>query len=261
MLSWADVLSPKGLVRRAQAWCPLCYEEWKRDGAVVYNPLLWSLEVVSRCPLHHTPLHQRCPHEGCNRLIPLLAPGSRPGYCSHCGRWLGCQCAKNPISAATLLDHDDTEWQHWVAARVAELIASVLHLHVWLQKDRFAEAVAAYLDGVAGSNVSAAARLLQVSKRTIRDWKNGVQMPQLSSLLRFCHLCGISPLHLFTGTRSTDGFGSTGRSASVVSGYKTGKHYRAFRVERLQRLLEATHSFPLSRYSYFILWLCPAFGI
>jgi hypothetical protein len=166
---------PKGLVRRSQAWCPLCYEEWKRDGAAIYNPLLWSLEVVSRCPLHHTPLHQRCPQGSCNRPIPLLAPGARPGYCSYCGRWLGCPHAENPISAATRLGHDDIEWQHWVASRVAELIASVPQLQGSLLKDHFAEAVAAYLDGVAGSNVSAASRLLQVSRRTSRDRKNGVQ--------------------------------------------------------------------------------------
>src|SRR5258707_10047006 len=29
MLTWAHVISKKGLLRETQAWCPLCYEEWR----------------------------------------------------------------------------------------------------------------------------------------------------------------------------------------------------------------------------------------
>jgi hypothetical protein len=239
MLPWADVLSPKGLVRHSQAWCPFCYEEWNRGKAVVYNPLIWSLEVVSICPLHNIPLHRQCPYEDCNRLIPMLAPRSRVGYCPHCGRWLGRSYTGEAISAATFLDRDDEEWQQWVVAKVAELISSASQLQLPLQKDHFAKAVATYLDEVAGGNISAAARLFQVSRRTIRDWKNGVQIPQLSSLLRFCHLCGISPLQLLTESSPAAEYSSTSRIISAVSGRKTRKHYRAFRFERLKCSLEA----------------------
>src|SRR6266567_53812 len=239
MLPWADVLSPKGLVRHSQAWCPFCYEEWNRGKAVVYNPLIWSLEMVSICPLHNIPLHRQCPYEDCNRLIPMLAPRSRVGYCPHCGRWLGRSYTGEAISAATFLDRDDEEWQQWVVAKVAELISSASQLQLPLQKDHFAKAVATYLDDVAGGNISAAARLLQVSRRTIRDWKNDEQTPQLSSLLRFCYLCGISPLHLLTESSPAAEYSNTSRITSAVSGHHASKHYRAFRIEKLKCSLEA----------------------
>jgi transcriptional regulator with XRE-family HTH domain len=134
---------------------------------------------------------------------------------------------------------DDEEWQQWVVAKVAELISSASQLQLPPQKDRFAKAVATYLDDVPGGNISAAARLLQVSRRTIRDWKNGEQTPQLSSLLRFCHLCGISPLHLLTESSPAAEYSSTSRITSAVSGHHARKHYRAFRIERLKCTLEA----------------------
>lgn len=239
MLPWANVLSPKGLIRRSQAWCPFCYEAWNSSKADVYNPLIWSLEVISICPLHHTPLHQRCPYEDCKRLIPMLAPRSRSGYCSHCGRWLGRPHAETSASAATYLHFDDAEWRQWVAAQVAELIASTSQAQLSLQEDCFAEAVAEYLDEVMDNNISAAARRLQVSRRTIRDWKKGAQKPQFSSLLRFCYICGISPLHLFIENDSEAGFCSISQIISTISSQKAKKHYRAFYIERLKHALEA----------------------
>ncbi len=239
MLPWAKVLSPKGLIRRSQAWCPFCYEEWERGKAVIYTPLIWSLEAVSICPRHHTFLHEQCPYEDCNRRLPLLAARSRAGYCSHCGRWLGCPYSEQSASAAIHHRSVDAEWQQWVAANVAELIASTAQVPLSLQSDRFAEAVGAYLEEVTDNNVSAAARQLQVSRRTIRDWKNGVQKPQLSSLLRFCSVCGLSPLHLFTENCSVAESSSTNQITAAISGQKAKKHYRVLRIERLNRMLEA----------------------
>jgi TniQ len=239
MLPWAEVLSPKGLIRRSQAWCPFCYEEWKRGETTVYTPLIWSLEAVSICPRHHTPLDEQCPYEDCKRRIPMLAARSRAGYCSHCGLWLGRPYSGQPPSPANPLRVGDAEWQQWVAASVAELIASTVQLPLSLQSDRFARAVGAYLEEVTDNNVSEAARQLQVSRRTVRDWKNGLQKPQLSSLLHFCSVSGTVPLHLFAENCSAPESSSTNRIAAVVSGQQARKHYRAFSVERLRSVLEA----------------------
>jgi hypothetical protein len=78
-----------------------------------------------------------------------------------------------------------------------------------------------------------------VSRRTIRDWKNAIQKPQLSSLLKFCSICGISPLHLFTENCSIAELYSTNQITAAISGQKAKKHYRVFSIERLKRMLEA----------------------
>jgi TniQ len=238
MLPWAKVLSPKGLIRRPQAWCPFCYEEWESDKVVIYTPLIWSLEVVSICPRHHTPLQEQCPYENCNRHIPLLAARSRAGYCAHCGRWLGYPYSKQSARAAIQHLVGDEDWQQWVAAKVAELIALNAQLPLALESDRFAEAVRTYLEEMTDNNVSAAARQLQVSRRTIRDWKNAIQKPQLSSLLRFCSICGISPLHLFTENCSVAEFSSTNQIIAAISAQEGMKHYRVFSIEELKRILK-----------------------
>jgi hypothetical protein len=60
MLSWAGVLPTRGLIRRTRAWCPLCYDEQRRQNRIVYDPLLWGLEAVSVCLVHHSPLSTCC---------------------------------------------------------------------------------------------------------------------------------------------------------------------------------------------------------
>jgi hypothetical protein len=238
MLSWANVISPKGLIRRSNAWCSYCYEELKRDKQDVYNPLIWSLEVVSICPQHSTMLQSQCPYDDCGQSMPMLSPRFRPGYCSHCGRWLGCQYASEGISVSTHLQDENLLWQRWVAASVGELIASAPNLKVVTQKERFAEAVATYLEEVAGGNVSAAARKFRVARRTVRDWKKGVQIPQLASILQFCYLCNLSPLHLLTEDISAAEFSGANRTPSGRPIGTAKKHHRSFDSQRLRHALE-----------------------
>jgi len=87
MLPWVQVPSPRNLIRRTKAWCSLCYEEWRSHNLRIYEPLIWSLEIVAVCKYHQCPLKTRCPH--CNHVSFFLAPYAIPGYCSFCKLWLG----------------------------------------------------------------------------------------------------------------------------------------------------------------------------
>jgi hypothetical protein len=238
MLSWANAISPKGLVRRSNAWCPYCYKEWGRDKQDVYNPLIWSLEVVSICPQHSTTLQSQCPYDDCRQSMPMLSPRFRPGYCSHCGRWLGCQYAADVISVSTCLQDEDILWQQWVAASVGELIASAPNLKLLPQKERFSDAIATYLEEVADGNVSAVARKFRVARRTIRDWKKGAQIPQLASILQFCYLCNLSPLRLLTEGFPAAEFSEANRAHGGGHIETAKKHYRSFDAERLRHAME-----------------------
>jgi hypothetical protein len=68
------------------AWCPHCYQVWKEQEEVIYLPLLWLFKEVKFCPIHHTLLESRCPY--CRQTMLNFC---QPGYCSHCGEWLGCK--------------------------------------------------------------------------------------------------------------------------------------------------------------------------
>ncbi|HEY6411479.1 MAG TPA: TniQ family protein, partial [Ktedonobacteraceae bacterium] len=56
MLSWKHVISTQKLLRWSRAWCPMCYEQWQEMNQIVYEPLLWSLDVMSVCHIHRIPL-------------------------------------------------------------------------------------------------------------------------------------------------------------------------------------------------------------
>jgi hypothetical protein len=104
-----------------------------------------------------------------------------------------------------------------------------------LQKKHFAEAVELFLNQV-DHNISALSRRLHVSRRTIRDWVKGVQIPQLHSLLQFCFLAQISPVQLLDIQQDTP-------DISVLTPHQTDgnkqKHYRLFSIERIRLALEA----------------------
>ena len=78
---------PDHLFRRHRAWCALCFDQWRANGQMVYEPLLWAIEVSSHCPVHARPLDCICRH--CARMLSPLGVFSRPGYCERCDGWLG----------------------------------------------------------------------------------------------------------------------------------------------------------------------------
>ena len=56
-------------------------------GQPVYEPLVWTIAGVQVCPTHRYPLEQQCP--ACRQGSSWLAWHAHPGYCFHCGVWLG----------------------------------------------------------------------------------------------------------------------------------------------------------------------------
>jgi hypothetical protein len=83
MLSRANVLPSKGMLRSYRAWCPDCF----REQATVYEPLLWCIGAVEACPQHRRPLTSRCPL--CSETLPVLGSQMSPGQCSKCRCYLG----------------------------------------------------------------------------------------------------------------------------------------------------------------------------
>ncbi len=234
MLPWVQVLSPRNLIRRTKAWCSLCYDEWRSHNLRIYEPLIWSLEVVTVCAYHRCPLEMRCPH--CNHVSFFLAPYARPGYCSFCKLWLG-EVSEQGFQCSVV--NDDYLWQCWVAGEVGRMLADAPHIATLLQKERFAEIVEMCMDEAYG-NVSAVSRKLQVSRRTIRDWKQGTQLPQLASLLRLCSIVEISPLQVFSSDcRSIRASKGNGVEIAVNLGERTKKFYRVLDVEKVKGKLIA----------------------
>jgi len=207
MLTWAEVLPAVGLTRKWKAWCPTCFEEWRMAEQPIYDPLLWTLQVIKVCPYHRQYLQLKCPY--CNQDdIPLLTWRSRPGYCPKCEQWLGIPL-KSSIGDEIL--EGELEWEIWVAETTGDLLAAAPSLSSIPKKENIARAMLACADKVASCNMAAFARALGVPKNTMHLWCNGNSIPQLDMYLRICYSFGLKLSTLFT-------------SASLISEVAEIKH-------------------------------------
>ena len=124
-LFWGEIIPSRNLFRVQRAWCPYCYEEWRTDNKVIYEPLLWTVSEVLVCPHHREQLSSQCPH--CNQQLPLLSWRSRPGFCSNCDAWLGvADYVETPVISgkSEVLSKNELQWETWVARVIGELISS-----------------------------------------------------------------------------------------------------------------------------------------
>jgi hypothetical protein len=121
MLILGETIAPNKLFRSKKAWCCWCYDEQQRQSQAVYEPLLWGLDGIGICPRHQQPLVDRCPH--CQAMTPFLTHSSRPGYCSHCARWLGNGSA---LQAPVSLSPDEREFARQLWRKVSVIY---LQLH------------------------------------------------------------------------------------------------------------------------------------
>jgi hypothetical protein len=194
---WAEVLAIRGLLRPIRAWCPACYEEWRQAGQEIYEQLLWAMASVQVCPRHRRVLSTRCPYPDCGRVLFLLGPKSRPGYCSTCERWLGVSSETVPTENDNPGD-EQMEWQVWVAESIGVLLAAAPTLPALPRRERIAYAVGVCVEQAAMGKVTVLAQALALSLGAVWGWLHKAQVPRLDHLLRLCDLLDLSLLGLLT---------------------------------------------------------------
>jgi len=107
------------------------FRTMRLSGQIVYEPLLWAIEVSSYCPVH---LRRS------TALAPLRADSESPccllpaRYCERCGYWLACQMQQ--ISFAP--GHPNGEAKGWSSRQVGELLAMLPKLDAGPLGNRFA---------------------------------------------------------------------------------------------------------------------------
>ncbi len=199
MLPWGEALAYQALVRLARSWCAVCLEERREQGSPIFEPLAWSLSAVLVCPTHGCPLTTRCPHNDCGKILPMLAPNARPGYCGACARWLGQP--PPPTPEQPLHESDDLAWEIWAAQAAGELLAGAAHLTTLPRHDQVAAMVAMYTDTVGGQR--SLSERTGIPRETLRRWREGISPPHLRLLLRFCWGVNTTPLRFLTADPGT----------------------------------------------------------
>lgn len=191
LLTWREVLPFRGLLRRAHAWCPVCYEEWRTAGTPVYDPLRWTLAVVTGCPRHGRLLRQECPHPICRQSQPPIAARSRPGHCSACGGWLG---ASAEIDAGEeVLNAAELAWHSWVESAVGTLLAAS-PVATPPPRERIAHVIRQCIGPPGG--LTTFAHALQLNPSSLCQWGRGTHLPSINVLVDLCYRLDI-PLRDF----------------------------------------------------------------
>jgi TniQ len=177
------VFSRLGVSRDTHVWCPTCYHAWRDNDAVIYEPLLWSIGIVTLCPRHLIPLIEQCPHCHC-RSKPLTV-FSRPGLCSRCHEWLGVCSAASAESGVSgrLADTDNALWR---AEMIGELVASAPRLDGPSLHSVLIANLRACVDAVAGGNLHRFADACRVSRPPLEVHLSGRNVPSIDFLLRIC---------------------------------------------------------------------------
>ena len=156
LLTWKNTLSAHSLIRRSLAWCPICLENERKAGQVIYEPLLWAFQDITVCTLHDRELDHVCPH--CKKQLRIFRLTSRPGYCSNCRNWLGS--SEGADLSNRIVITKEWEYRVWVANAIGELLSNATVLPFRPSKERIAVTTSYLIDRVAEGNPSLFARLV-----------------------------------------------------------------------------------------------------
>lgn len=235
------VFSRQGVSRQTRVWCPSCYEDWRSNDAVTYEPLLWSIGIVTLCPRHLIPLVEECPH--CHRRSSPITVFSRPGLCSHCHEWLGLSSAASPqirVGGRMTVIDDNARWR---AEMIGELVAIAPQLDGPSLHSVLVGNLKACVDAVAEGNLDAFANACQVSRSPLEFHLSGRNVPSIDFLLRICRRLSI-PISAFLENDSCRAATNWERARQSID---PGRRVPAFRpVEQVRlALLRADQEEPV----------------
>lgn len=236
LLTWGTVLPTRGLLRRNRIWCPVCYESWWQAGQVIYEPLLWSLEVVTVCPVHHCYLFSTCHYPDCQKIQPILGPHAQPGHCSHCKRWLGISLQELPL-ASRVVPEEECTWQIFVTQEVGNLLATAPDIPTEPTFQNVCSTVNRWVDLLTQGQANTFARQLQISESSIACWRSQRQRPQLGILLRLCHFFGTPLWHVLIRGSSSVIESNFDKDRLTIQVDRPKRSRRTFDYEKVRKVL------------------------
>lgn len=193
-LPWSEVLTYKKLLRRSQAWCPACYGEMQHTSSGVYQPLIWSIELIRICTRHHIRLVDRC--ISCNQQFSFLTRRLKLGFCPRCENWLG-RVTKN--SNENLFTPTEIQWQEFIIDNMGDLLTFMSSKAHNASKHCIARWLQICADRLTQGKMQRLSRILSKSNLTVHEWRHGRFKPILFDLLRICYCLDVRLIDLLTG--------------------------------------------------------------
>jgi hypothetical protein len=143
----------RNMLKKHRSWCPLCLEYWKDNNLEIYEPLIWSINLINFCPDHHVKLEEIC--HTCGSKNKVISSSQRVGYCGKCDKWLG-------VKKTEEIQELDI-WDSWCILNFNQLLE-------FFQNNTFSplrnfpnEIVKMLVDQFTAGNISEFSRILRVS--------------------------------------------------------------------------------------------------
>ena len=198
MLQWSNVITDRCLLRKTQAWCPQCYNDWYNSQKAIYFPLLWSLRAVTSCHLHHQKLRELCP--SCDRTQLWLDKNRVLGFCPSCGTFLG----NDTRNTTDDMQREPSEKETWVATSLGNLLAEAPALQFKPTRAKLATSFTTCIQQSANGQAFKLATLIAMKGELLRCWRSGRYIPQLNHLCTFCYSLKISLCDFLLNTPVTE---------------------------------------------------------
>lgn len=181
---WQFLLNPYRLIRQTHTWCPQCYAEWIEQDQVIYEPLLWRLDPVKVCLVHHCQLMDVCQH--CGKQARTVTSKVIPGFCPYCHTWLGNNTSRKQAT--------DPSPSDWLVEGIGQLLAlaplpSLPETSVVIQAIRMLQ----QRDGLPNTKVASS---LGIGISAMQTLLLGRRKPNLKTFIRLCHITANLPFKL-----------------------------------------------------------------
>ena len=172
------------ILRKTQAWCPECLEQWRGNDMTVYQPLIWMLSSLKTCPIHGCSIEEHCAE--CGKSHAPIGRYRWNGKCPKCSNWLGHGSKDNEATGKT----PASTWCKFAAKALAQFMVDLQSLPEDVPQATFPSNVMGIVQSRFGGNYSALARALHVHRMTVFAWANAKQRPSPASLLALAYCCG-----------------------------------------------------------------------
>lgn len=188
---WTFIPRNKGIVKKQKHWCMQCYFEWKKEGEALYDPLIWSIELIKICPVHKTLLQTSCP--GCNMEIPIINHRSLLSHCIYCLKSL---VSVNEVRIVE--SEDELLLQVWLCDNIGKLL---MYPREFVDTSSICNVLQSFRENYCDNNDRVLSRLflLENKRRQINAYCRGTATPHFNLLLWFCYVLGIDLVSVCTG--------------------------------------------------------------
>ncbi len=174
LVSLSEILPRKKLVKTIKAWCPFCYQDFVNQNRTLYEPLIWSVDVVKTCSIHKIPLANSC--DRCKKQFPPLSSNSRVGFCPKCGQWLGQENNEN-IHHVRRKVKSENRWDDYVNENIENLISASQCSIKTMPRELIAKSLNLCIELLTQGNIAAFSRLLNFPKNSVWMWSKGKSVP------------------------------------------------------------------------------------